>query len=184
MGFRRMDNNGPRQGNAGANGGQRVNEMIRVPQVLVISEKGDQLGVMSPQEALARARAVDLDLVEMAPQARPPVCRIMDYGKFKFDQRRRALSQKSNKPQIRELRLRPKIGAADVEVKVNKAREFLVKDKDKVILVLSFKGRECAHVEEGEKLMTLIFEKLEDIAKIETPPKLMGRRMTCTLAPK
>ena len=145
-----MDNNGPRSGNAGANGGQRVNEMIRVPQVLVISEKGEQLGVMSPQEALARARAVDLDLVEMAPQARPPVCRIMDYGKFKFDQRRRASSQKSNKPQIRELRLRPKIGAADVEVKVNKVREFLAKDKDKVILVLSFKGRECAHVEEGE----------------------------------
>ena len=179
-----MDNNGPRQGNAGANGGQRVNEMIRVPQVLVISEKGEQLGVMSPQEALARARAVDLDLVEMAPQARPPVCRIMDYGKFKFDQRRRASSQKSNKPQIRELRLRPKIGAADVEVKVNKAREFLEKDKDKVILVLCFKGRECAHVEEGEKLMDLIFKKVEDIAKIEAPPKLMGKRMTCTLAPK
>ena len=133
---------------------------------------------------MARARAVDLDLVEMAPQARPPVCRIMDYGKFKFDQRRRASNQKSNKPQIRELRLRPKIGAADVEVKVNKAREFLEKDKDKVILVLCFKGRECAHVEEGEKLMDLIFKKVEDIAKIEAPPKLMGKRMTCTLAPK
>ncbi len=179
-----MDNNGPRPGNAGANGGQRVNEMIRVPQILVISEKGEQLGVMSPQDALARARSVELDLVEVAPQSKPPVCRIMDYGKFKYQQRKRIAKQQTNKPQIKELRLRPKTGAADVEVKVNKCREFLVKDKDKVILSIVFRGRESAHVEEGAKLMDYVLSQVEEVAKVEAAPKLMGKRMICTLSPK
>ncbi|MBR0226318.1 MAG: translation initiation factor IF-3 [Thermoguttaceae bacterium] len=178
-----MDSNGPRPGNVGANK-QRVNEMIRVPQILVISEKGEQLGVMSPQDALARARSVDLDLVEVAPQLKPPVCRIMDYGKFKYQQRKRVAKQQTNKPQIKELRLRPKTGIADVEVKVNKCREFLGKDKDKVILSIVFRGRESAHVEEGEKLMRYVLDRVEDVAKIESPPRLMGKRMICTLAPK
>jgi len=178
-----MDFRGPRPGRSGANK-QRVNEMIRVPEILVISEQGEQLGVMSPQDALRRAREVDLDLVEVAPRAKPPVCRIMDYGKYKYQQRKRNAKQQTSQPQVKELRLRPKIGAADVDVKVSKCREFLVKNKDKVVLSIVFRGRENAHIGEGEKLMDTFLSRVEDVAKIETPPKLMGRRIICTLSPK
>jgi len=176
-----MDSNGPRPG-AGNVNRQRINEMIRVPQILVIAETGENLGVMATQDALARARSVDLDLVEVQPQAKPPVCRIIDYGKFKYEQRKNASKQQS-KPQIKEIRLRPKTGAADVEVKVNKCREILGKDKDKLVLSIVFRGRESAHVGEGEKLMDYVLEQLTDVAKVDSPPKLMGKRMICTLSP-
>lgn len=184
MSLRRMDN-GPRGGNAGGNpsGQQRVNEMIRIAQVRVISEEGEQLGVMSSQDALAKARAAGLDLVEVAPQAKPPVCRIMDYGKYKYQQKKRVAKQQPNKTQIKELRLRPKTGAADVQVKVNKAKEFLSK-KDKVVVSIIFRGREMAHVDEGEKLLESFIAELADVAKVEAAPKQMGKRMWCTLAPK
>ena len=120
-----MDNNGPRGGNSGNFAGQqRVNEQIRIAQVRVIADDGEQLGVMSSQDALAKARAAGLDLVEVAPQAKPPVCRIMDYGKYKYQQKKRVAKQQTNKTQIKELRLRPKTGVADVQVKVNKAKEY------------------------------------------------------------
>lgn len=186
MSLRRMDNNVPRPGNGNAGGNaapQRVNEMIRIAQVRVISDEGEQLGVMSSQEALAKARAAGLDLVEVAPQAKPPVCRIMDYGKYKYQQKKRVAKQQTNKTQLKELRLRPKTGVADVQVKVNKAREFLAK-KDKVTLAIMFRGREMAHIEEGGKLLDSVIAQLEDVAKVEAAPKQMGKRMWCTLAPK
>lgn len=182
MSLRRMDNNGPR-GNNGPNAGQRVNEMIRIPQVRVISEEGEQLGVMSSAEALAKARAAGLDLVEVAAEAKPPVCRIMDYGKYKYQQKKRVAKQQTNKTQVKELRLRPKTGDHDVQVKVNKAREFLAK-KDKVTLSILFRGREMAHISEGEKLLASVMAMLEDVAKVESAPKQMGKRIWCTLAPK
>lgn len=185
MSLRRMDNNGPRGGGPGGNGPgqQRVNEAIRIAQVRVISDEGEQLGVMSSQDALAKARAAGLDLVEVAPQAKPPVCRIMDYGKYKYQQKKRVAKQQTNKTQIKELRLRPKTGTADVQVKVNKAKEFLAK-KDKVTISIIFRGREMAHISEGEKILQAFVSELEEVAKVEAPPKQMGKRMWCTLAPK
>ena len=175
-----MDANGGRSG--GANG-PRVNEQIRIAQVRVVSEDGEQLGIMPTQEALATARAQGLDLVEIAAQAKPPVCKIIDYGKYKYEQQKKQSKQKATKTQIKELRLRPKTGTGDVEIKVNKAREWLVK-KDKVIVSILYRGRELAHLDEGVKVMNAVVQLLEDVAKVESPPKQMGKRLICTLAPK
>ena len=162
----------------------RINEMIRISQVRVVSADGEQLGVMNTSEAIASARASGLDLVEVAPEAKPPVCRIMDYGKFKYQQKRRQTKQQVNRTKIKQLRLRPKTGDHDVQVRLKQARDFLV-HKDKVQIFVVFRGRELAHVEEGQKLIEYMIEQLEDIAKIETPPKRMeNKRVMCTLAPK
>ena len=162
----------------------RINEMIRISQVRVVSAEGEQLGVMNTSEAIATARASGLDLVEVAPEAKPPVCRIMDYGKFKYQQKRRQTKQQVNRTKIKQLRLRPKTGDHDVQVRLKQARDFLV-HKDKVQIFVVFRGRELAHVEEGQKLIEYMIEQLEDIAKIETPPKRMeNKRVMCTLAPK
>ncbi len=162
---------------------QRINEMIRVSQVRVISNEGEQLGVMATSEALARARELDLDLVEVAPDAKPPVCKIMNYGKFKYQQRKKDSKQQAAKGRLKELRMRPKTGEADIMVKVNKGREFLTK-KDKVLVSINFRGREAAHVGEGMKLMEFVLEQLADVAKVEAPPKQLGKKISCTLAPK
>lgn len=162
---------------------QRINEMIRVPQVRVISNEGEQLGVMPTSEALNKAHDLDLDLVEVAPDAKPPVCKIMNYGKFKYQQRKKDSKQQAVKGRLKELRMRPKTGEADIMVKVNKGREFLTK-KDKVLVSINFRGREAAHVGEGMKLMEFVIEQLADVAKVEAPPKQMGKKISCTLAPK
>jgi translation initiation factor IF-3 len=162
----------------------RINEMIRISSVRVVSAEGEQLGVMSTSEAIFAARTAGLDLVEVAPEAKPPVCRIMDYGKFKYQQKTRQTKQQVNRTKIKQLRLRPKTGDHDVQVRLKQARDFLV-HKDKVQIFVVFRGRELAHVEEGQKLMEYMIEQLEDIAKIETPPKRMeNKRVMCTLAPK
>ncbi|MBR2694886.1 MAG: translation initiation factor IF-3 [Thermoguttaceae bacterium] len=162
---------------------QRINEMIRVSQVRVISNEGEQLGVMPTSEALAKARDLDLDLVEVAPDAKPPVCKIMNYGKFKYQQRKKDSKQQAAKGRLKELRMRPKTGEADIMVKVNKGREFLTK-KDKVLVSINFRGREAAHVDEGMKLMAFVLEQLADVAKVEAAPKQLGKKISCTLAPK
>lgn len=162
---------------------QRINEMIRVSQVRVISSEGEQLGVMPTSEALAKARDLDLDLVEVAPDAKPPVCKIMNYGKFKYQQRKKDSKQQAAKGRLKELRMRPKTGEADIMVKVNKGREFLTK-KDKVLVSINFRGREAAHVDEGMKLMAFVLEQLADVAKVEAAPKQLGKKISCTLAPK
>ena len=157
--------------------------MIRVPQVRVISADGEQLGIIATSEALNQARLAGLDLVEVAPDAKPPVCKIMNFGKFKYQQKKKVVKQQAPKGRLKELRMRPKTGENDIMVKVNKAREFLSK-KDKVLISINFRGREMAHIEEGAKLMEFVMEKLADIAKVEAPPKQLGKKINCTLAPK
>jgi translation initiation factor IF-3 len=162
---------------------QRVNEQIRTPAVRVISADGVQLGIMTIEQALVAARAAESDLVEVAPNERPPVCRIMDYGKFKYQQKKRQHKAHSKQIRIKEIRVRPKTGDHDIQVKANRAREFLT-HKDKVLLSVMFRGRELAHIEEGRKVIDEILQQLEDVSKIESPPNQQGRRIVCTLAPK
>jgi translation initiation factor IF-3 len=164
-------------------GKQRINEQIRVSPVRVISAEGVQLGVMSIEDALQEARKVGLDLVEVAPNDRPPVCRIMDYGKFKYQQRKRQHKIHTRQAKIKEIWVRPGTGEHDLQVKLNRAREFLT-EKNKVVVAVRFRGRELAHVEEGRKVLDNIIARLEDLAKVETPPSHQGRRIVCTLAPK
>ena len=148
---------------------QRVNEQIRVNAVRVISADGSQLGIMPTDKAMEQARLADLDLVEVAPNERPPVCRIMDFGKFKYQQKKRQHKSHSHQMRIKEIRVRPKTGDHDLNVKVGKAREFL-EHKDKVIVSVMFRGRELAHIEEGRKVIDDILAKLEDVSKVESIP--------------
>jgi translation initiation factor IF-3 len=164
-------------------GKQRINEQIRVTPIRVIGADGAQLGVIPTDEALRQARAAELDLVEVAPTERPPVCRIMDYGKFKYQQKKRQHKGHAHQVKIKEIRVRPKTGDADIDVKVNKAREFL-EHKNKVIVTVVFRGRELAHIEEGRKVVDEVIAKLEDVARVEAAPFHHGKRMACTLAPK
>jgi len=162
---------------------QRVNEQIRTSPVRVISAEGKQLGILPIEEAIAAARAAGLDLVEVAPNERPPVCRIMDYGKFKYQQKKRLHKAHSGQIKVKEIRVRPKTGEHDIGVKVNRAREFL-QHKDKVVLSVMFRGRELAHIEEGRRVIDKIIQQLEDVGRLETQPNQQGRRIVCTLAPK
>jgi translation initiation factor IF-3 len=162
---------------------QRINEQIRVSTVRVIAADGSQLGIMNTDKAMEQARVADLDLVEVAPNERPPVCRIMDFGKFKYQQKKRQHKSHSHQMKIKEIRVRPKTGDHDLNVKVGKAREFL-EHKDKVIVSVMFRGRELAHIEEGRKVIDEILAKLDDVSKVESIPIHHGRRMICTLAPK
>ena len=164
-------------------GKQRINEQIRVTPVRVIAADGEQLGILPTEQALQQARAAELDLVEVAPAERPPVCRIMDYGKFKYQQKKRQHKSHSHQVKIKEIRVRPKTGDHDIHVKVGKAREFLT-HKDKVIVTVVFRGREMAHIEEGRKVIDEVLAELADVSKVEAPPVHHGRRMICTLAPK
>jgi len=162
---------------------QRVNEQIRTTPVRVVAADGAQLGILSTEEALTSARQAGLDLVEVAPNESPPVCRIMDYGKFKYQQKKRQNRTHTHQVKIKEIRVRPKTGEHDINVKVNRAREFL-NHKDKVLLSVMFRGRELAHLQEGQRIIELVLAKLEDVSKLESPPIRQGRRIVCTLAPK
>jgi translation initiation factor IF-3 len=162
---------------------QRVNEQIRVPQVRVIGAEGSQMGIMTIDDALSAARLAGQDLVEVAPTERPPVCRIMDYGKYKYQQKKRQHKTHTHQIRIKEIRVRPKTGEHDVNVKIGRAREFLV-HKDKVLLSVMFKGRELAHIEEGHRVIGEIIAQLEDVSRVEAPPSQQGRRIVCTLSPK
>jgi translation initiation factor IF-3 len=149
----------------------------------VIGPEGDQLGVLETLVAMQRARDAGMDLVEVAPQEKPPVCRIMDYGKFKYQQKKRQHKGHTHHSKNKELRLRPKIGEHDLMTKVNRAKEFLGQ-KDKVIFSVIFRGRENAHVDEGFKLVQRLIKDLEEIAKLEQPPQMHGRRIVVIFAPK
>ncbi len=138
---------------------------------------------MPTDEALGRARELELDLVEVAPTERPPVCRIMDFGKFKYQQKKRQHKAHTHQTKLKEIRVRPKTDEHDITVKVNHAREFLA-HKDKVIVSVVFRGRELAHVEEGHRVVQQVIKNLEDIGKVESPPSQQGRRIVCVLAPK
>jgi len=119
----------------------------------------------------------------VAPNERPPVCRIMDYGKFKYQQKKRQHKAHTRQIRVKEIRVRPKTGDHDIQVKVSRAREFL-DHKDKVLVSVMFRGRELAHVEEGRRVIDEILQLLEDVSRVESPPSQQGRRIVCTLAPK
>ena len=149
----------------------------------MIGADGEQLGVMPTARALELAREANLDLVEVAAQAKPPVCKILDFGKFRYQQSRKANKGKTAQVKLKEIRLRPKTGDHDIETKVNQARRFL-EHKDKVMVNVLFRGREMQHKEEGQRIIKIIMEKLEDVSKVEKAPSMEGRRMTALLAPK
>lgn len=149
----------------------------------MIGDDGSQLGVISRDEALEQAREVGLDLVEVAPLEKPPVCRIMDYGKFKYQQKKRQHKGHTHHGKNKEIRLRPKIGDHDFLTKTNRARKFL-EERDKVICSVIFRGRENAHVDEGFKLVERLISELSDISKVEQNAAMHGRRIVVILAPK
>ena len=149
----------------------------------MVDAEGQQLGIITREAGLAAARQAGLDLVEVAPTERPPVCRIMDFGKFKYEQKKKTTKQKQHHIHTKEIRVRPKTGDHDIMVKVSHAREFL-QHKDKVLVKVEFRGREIAHVEQGRAVMDQVLKQLEDVAKIEKPPSMEGKRLTALLAPK
>ena len=160
----------------------RINERIRSSTVRLIDENGVQVGVISKEEAIAKAKGVESDLVEVAPDASPPVCRIMNYGKFKYKQKKK-MHQKQHVVQLKELRLRPKTGEHDIQTKIRQARKFL-ENKDRVLINMMFKGRERAHAELGDEILKQIAAALEDIAKVEKDKISDERRMGIILSPK
>ena len=163
----------------------RVNRRIRIPQVRVIDDDGEQLGVLPTSEALAMAEERGLDLVEVSPKARPPVCKIMDYGKYMYQLRKRAKEAKKRQHVtiVKEVKMRPKIEPHDYDFKVRHARQFL-EAGDKVKVTVNFRGRELAHKELGRRLMERAIEDLDDIANVEVPIRSEGRSMVMVLAAK
>jgi translation initiation factor IF-3 len=149
----------------------------------LIGAAGEQFGVVPTSQALEMAREQGLDLVEVAPQERPPVCKILDFGKFRYQQSRKSNKTKVHQAKIKEIRVRPKTGDHDVVTKINQARRFL-EHKDKVLVNVLFRGRELQHIEEGKRVISMILEQLAEHAKVERAPTMEGKRMTAMLAPK
>ena len=162
-----------------------INEQIRDKEVRLIGEDGEQLGIMPAKEALKKAREADLDLVKIAPNAKPPVCKIIDYGKFRYEQERREKEarKKQKVTDVKEIRLSPNIDTNDLNTKANQARKFISKG-DKVKVSLRFRGREMAHVNVGKQILESFYEKLEDVAVVDKPAKLEGRNMVMFLTEK
>ena len=150
--------------------------------IRVIDNEGTQLGIIETEEALEKARELDLDLVEVAPDEKPPVCRIMDYGKYKYDRKKKS-NQNTHNTKLKEIRLRPKTDTHDIDFKMKRAKQFL-RQKDKVQVSVIFKGREMAHLQEGHKVMERAIEELTEIGKVESAPTQLGRRIVCTIAPR
>jgi translation initiation factor IF-3 len=162
----------------------RINERIRVPEVRLIGEDGSQIGIMKTPDALRYAQERDLDLVEVAPDSRPPVCRVLDYSKYKYEQAQKQKAARKHQQQItvREIKFRPKIAQNDYDTKKGHVTRFL-KHKDKVKITIMFRGREVTHPERGEMLLERLSEELADIAVVEQRPIQDGRNMTMLLAP-
>jgi translation initiation factor IF-3 len=162
----------------------RINRQIRSLKVRLIGATGEQVGIVSIQEAQARADEAGLDLVEIAPNATPPVCKVIDYGKYRYDQTKKEKENKKAQHQvkIKEIKLRPTTDDHDLETKLRHARDFLSKG-NKVKISLMFRGREMAHPEIGSKLIDQVCETLSDVATAESPAKLFGRFLTIVLAP-
>jgi translation initiation factor IF-3 len=163
----------------------RVNERIRAPQVRVIDDNGAQIGVLTSKEALALAQSKELDLIEVAPNASPPVCRIMDYGKYKYAQAKKEQEQrkKHKAGELKIIQLRPNISPHDLEIKAKHAQEFLG-DGDKVRLTLKFRSREMSHPEIGRKVLARVAELVSEVGTPEAMPRIEGRTLTMILAPK
>ena len=162
----------------------RINERIRVPEVRLIDENGNQVGVVKVDEALAYAREKDLDLVEISAEARPPVCRVLDYSKYKYEQeqRRKAARKHQQQVTVREMKLRPKIATHDYETKKGHILRFL-KQGQKVKVTIMFRGREMAHPERGEVLLRKVADEIAEFGAVEQQPNQEGRNMTMVVAP-
>lgn len=165
--------------------GPRMNDRIRVPEIRVIGAEGEQIGVVATSEALRMAEDVGLDLVEISPTAKPPVCKIMDYGKYKYEQQKKEHEKKKNQTKIvvKEIKMRPNTDRHDIEFKMNHVRRFLEK-KDKAKITIQFRGREMMHMERARENLNHIVQQLADIAEPEMQPKVEGRTLSVILAPK
>ncbi|MBD3619966.1 MAG: translation initiation factor IF-3 [Chromatiales bacterium] len=163
----------------------RLNEDIRVPEVRLIDAEGENIGVVSNAEAQQAALDAGLDLVEIVPNANPPVCRIMDYGKFKFEESKKAQAarKKQKQIQVKEVKFRPGTEEGDYQVKMRNLRRFL-EDGDKAKITIRFRGREMAHRERGGDLLERIEKELDDLAVVEQRPKMEGRQMIMVMSPR
>ena len=163
----------------------RVNRQIRISPVRLIGDDGEQKGIMPVEQAIAQAESLGLDLVEVAPNARPPVCRIMDYGKFKYEEARKArkAKKKQHTVQVKEVKFRPGIEEHDFEFKIRHAKRFL-EEGNKVKATMMYRGRQITHAEIGREVLIRVAQELEDLARVEAQPNLEGRNMTMILAPK
>ncbi|MBV4395819.1 translation initiation factor IF-3 [Advenella alkanexedens] len=163
----------------------RINAEIRIPEVRLIGLEGEQLGVVKTLEAIRMAEQADVDLVEIAPNASPPVCRLMDYGKFKYQEQKRQQEAKAKQKviQVKEVKFRPATDEGDYQVKLRNLRRF-IDDGDKAKVTLRFRGREMAHQELGMRVLERIREDLGDTVQVEAMPKLEGRQMVMVLAPR
>ena len=162
-----------------------INEQIRDKEVRLIGPDGEQLGIMSAREAMAKAQEAELDLVKIAPQAKPPVCKIIDYGKYRYElaRKEKEARKKQKVVELKEIRLSPNIDSNDLNTKMNAAKKFLSKG-DKVKITLRFCGREMAHIDSSKHILEEFAEKLSDIAVVEKAPKLEGRSMMMFLTEK
>jgi len=161
----------------------RMNERIRITPIRVVSADGEMLGEMETPVALQMAIDAGLDLVEVSPDSKPPVCRIMDFGKVQYEKQRKSVGPKQHKSQLKQIRLGAKTGQHDIQVKVEKAREFLAR-KDKVKVNVVFRGRENAHHDRGRDLLEEIIKQLADVSTVEQPPRMeSGRAMSMLLMP-
>ncbi|HVN38295.1 MAG TPA: translation initiation factor IF-3 [Myxococcota bacterium] len=159
-----------------------MNRMIRAPEIRVIDAEGQQLGVMTPDDAIQKAEEVGLDLVEVAPAARPPVCRIMDYGRYKYEQKKKSGKGKGHTASLKEVKLRPRTDQHDLDFKLKNARRFLL-DGDKVKITVMYRGRELVHREIGRKQLDRVVELLGPIAVVESLPRMEGRLLSMILVP-
>jgi translation initiation factor IF-3 len=162
----------------------RINDRIRVPEVRLIGDDGEQVGVMPTEQALAYAQERDLDLVEVAPEAQPPVCRVLDYSKYKYEQEQKQKAARKHQQQVnvREIKFRPKIAQHDYNTKKGHVERFL-RNQDKVKVTIMFRGREVSHPERGERILTRLADELAELAVVEQHPQQDGRNMTMMLAP-
>jgi translation initiation factor IF-3 len=165
--------------------GPRVNEEIRVPQVRLIDQEGEMMGVMGARDAMLRAFAVGLDLVEISPNADPPVCKILDYGKFKYEQqkKRNEAKKKQKVIEIKEIKVRPNIDENDYQVKMRAMKSF-IEEGDKVKVTLRFRGREMAHQDIGVRVLERIRAEMDLTTKVEQMPRLENRQMVMVLSPR
>ena len=159
-----------------------MNELIISSEIRVIADDGEQLGVMTPSDALARAQEVDLDLVEVAPASKPPVCRIMDYGRYKYERKKKMGKNKGHTTSLKEVKLRPRTDQHDLDFKLKNARRFLV-EGDKVKVTVMYRGREMVHREFGYRQLKHVTELLSNIANVENPPRMEGRFLSMILVP-
>lgn len=162
-----------------------MNHLIRVPEIRLIDENGDNHGVVTPAHAISMAEEVGLDVVEISPNASPPVCKIMDLGKFKYESQKKAAEAKKKQKviEVKEVKFRPNIDTHDYDVKMRSVNKFL-EGGDKVKVTLRFRGREMAHQEIGRELLKRIATDIEEVAKIESMPKMEGRQMIMVVSPQ